>query len=305
MARQFCDGLPAPRLPEAPAQVPDEWPRLLEALPPTGRLMLIGPPDCGKTTLCWWLARELHPTARVALVDADVGQSRIGPPASVGWYRPRGKRQGFVFAGSTTPERRPASALHATVRACAIAPEGADWLILDTTGYLQGAAAVALKGAKIKALRPVHVVALTDDPGVDAALGPWLNDPDVTVHRLPRPPAAAGKGPQQRAQWRRRGFSDWLAGSNLRWLETTGRELRHVPAQELYTGAHAAQLDGLLLGLSDAEDRGICLGLLRSMDWRRGRILALCPEAAQTAQVLDFGCIRLEADGEQVARDRE
>jgi len=178
-------------------------------------------------------------------------------------------------------------------------------MILDTTGYLQGATAVALKGAKVKALRPVHVVALGDDESVDVALEPWRGDAAVTVHRLPRPSGAAAKAPQQRAQWRRQGFSDWLAGSNLRWIETTGRELRHAPARELYAGAYEGQLEGLLLGLSDADDRGICLGLLRSIDRRGDRLLSLCPEVAQTARIVDFGCVCLEADGTQVAQDRE
>ena len=61
----------------ADLQVPLQWEQLAEQAR-TGwqRVVIIGGTDVGKSTLCWWLAEQLAPQGRVAVVDADVGQSR-------------------------------------------------------------------------------------------------------------------------------------------------------------------------------------------------------------------------------------
>jgi GTPase SAR1 family protein len=53
--------------------------------PLKGRLLLLGAADTGKTTLLNALASRLAKSQPVALVDADIGQSHIGPPTTVGW----------------------------------------------------------------------------------------------------------------------------------------------------------------------------------------------------------------------------
>lgn len=302
MPPELCDGLPAPRPPDIPPEPPGEWVELAAGLPDTGRVLLLGSPDCGKTTFGWWLARQLHRRGPVALVDADVGQSRIGPPASVGWYRPGDGRQGFFFVGSVSPERRPATVLQATGQAHDIAAETARWVVVDTTGYLQGRTAIVLKGAKIKNLRPVHVVAIGDgDEDLEAVLAPWLEDRAVILHRLQSPSGARTRSVPARAQWRQEAFAAWLSGANLRWVELAGKRIVHEPEPEFYEGSNARQLEGLLVGFGDDRDNGLCIGLLRTMDLRGRRMLCLCPEQAAGAARVDFGCLRLEPDGRQIS----
>ncbi len=304
MLRDLCDGLPAPRPPDMPPKAPAGWAELAAALPDTGRVLLLGSPDCGKTTLGWWLARQLQRRGTVALVDADVGQSRIGPPASVGWYRPGDRRQGFFFVGSVSPERRPATALQATRRAHDIAAEAARFVVVDTTGYLHGRTAIALKGAKIEHLRPVHVVAMGDgDEDLQAVLAPWSGDRAVTIHRLLGPSGARTRSVEVRAGWRQEAFATWLSGANLRWVELAGRETLHEPEPELYAGDKAGQLEGLLVGFGDERDNALCIGLLHRLDLGKRRMLCLCPEQAAGAARVDFGCLRPHPDGRQIASE--
>lgn len=291
---------------DPPSDVPQSWREMLAALPERGRALVIGPSDCGKSTLGWWLARELAERAgpgAVAVADADVGQSRIGPPACVGWQTLDGTQSEFYFVGATTPQRRPASALEATVRAGRAAADAA-WTVVDTTGYVRDELAVALKRAKIKHLRPVHVIALGDDPSLDEILAPWIEDPQVTVHRPAVSDAARSRPRETRAAWRRKQFAAWLRGSNLWPIPREGRRFSHEPPAELFRHVPDAdaQLRGLLLGFSDEAGRGICLGLLHTYDFRTGDLIALCPEAACAATHVDFGCLRLERDGTEISR---
>lgn len=262
--------------------------------------MVLGPTDVGKTTFAWWLARELAQRGPVAVVDADVGQARIGPAACVGWQTLGATELELYFVGATSPERRPMSALKATLQASRAAYQaGHAWVVVDTTGYLAGETAIALKSLKIKHLRPVHVVAIGDHPSFGPLLDPWLSDPQVTVHRLPRPPGVREKPASFRARWRRELFAEWLAGSNLRWLGSEQRKFLHMPPWETHgqTDRGATQLRGLLLGFGDAQGRCLGLGLLHSVDWHGRRVLALCGPEAEACQVVDFGCIRLRPDG--------
>ena len=71
----------------APPIEPDPGARpVLEAVRRARVTMVVGASDTGKTTLTAYLAGALAARGEtVAVVDADVGQSEIGPPTTVGW----------------------------------------------------------------------------------------------------------------------------------------------------------------------------------------------------------------------------
>jgi polynucleotide 5'-hydroxyl-kinase GRC3/NOL9 len=50
-----------------------------------GICLILGASDTGKTTLAEALAKHLAKHQPVGVIDADIGQSHIGPPATVGW----------------------------------------------------------------------------------------------------------------------------------------------------------------------------------------------------------------------------
>jgi polynucleotide 5'-hydroxyl-kinase GRC3/NOL9 len=73
--------------------------------------LLLGAADTGKTTLMDALAERLARRQPVALVDADTGQSHIGPPTTVGWTLREAhscaptapEARGIAFVGDVTP----------------------------------------------------------------------------------------------------------------------------------------------------------------------------------------------------------
>ena len=50
-----------------------------------GICLILGASDTGKTTLAEALTKQLVKKQPVGIVDADIGQSHIGPPTTVGW----------------------------------------------------------------------------------------------------------------------------------------------------------------------------------------------------------------------------
>ena len=64
----------------------NEWYKVLDVIrKEKGTVILLGATDAGKTTLAKFLIAQLSTRKiKVAFVDADIGQSYIGPPAIIG-----------------------------------------------------------------------------------------------------------------------------------------------------------------------------------------------------------------------------
>src|SRR5512136_2136054 len=93
---------------------PKEWHSFVKILEEEkGIAILLGATDTGKSTLARFLITRLcHQGVKTALVDADIGQSVLGPPTTIGfsvfksdpdWELLLSPPEIF-FVGSTTPE---------------------------------------------------------------------------------------------------------------------------------------------------------------------------------------------------------
>jgi len=182
--------------------------------------MLLGAVDTGKSTFCAVLASAAARAGRrAAVVDADVGQSDVGPPACVGMgllSRPIQRlaevsASALYFVGSTSPAGHLLPALvgaRLTVEAAQRA--GADLVVVDTTGMVHGSAARMLKMSKIDALRPSHLVALQRGGEVEHLLAPYAKARRPVIHRLPVSARAEVRTREQRAAARKAAFQRYF-----------------------------------------------------------------------------------------------
>jgi len=296
------DKWPQQQLPED-LLVPADWKKLIEQAEESGgRVIVVGDTDAGKSTLCWWLAQELAAQARVAVVDADLGQSRVGPPASVGWRFADAAEGEFYFVGDVTPARRPATCLAGTLKLTQRAEAaGADIVIVDTSGYVHGPGAISLKTAKVGLLAPALTI-IVSEPGHMAHLtSPFARDDRIKIAEVL--PAGSGnqKTPTDRQRWRQRRFAAWLAGSSVQWVSWGDKALINLPtAEQFQASGGLAAWRGLLLGLLTEDNLGLCLGLLRAIDYENNRLLLSAPAEAQQAAGVHLGALRLEPDGTRI-----
>jgi polynucleotide 5'-hydroxyl-kinase GRC3/NOL9 len=279
--------------------VPDAWCDLADRLPDQGRIVLLGPVDSGKTSLAWWLAEELSSGGPTILVDADVGQSRVGPPASVGWLEYGGERGEFEFVGDVTPASRPAAALAAvaTMTARAALSVKPRWTVVDTTGYVDGPGAGQLKTAKLQLLAPATVVAIAEPGRLDHLRWPWRGREAIRWLRLDPAAGCGRKSLEERQAWRRGLFADWLAGAEACGFDLDHLALREVPPPSQLARLGPDGLEGLLVGLDDARGIGLCVGLLETLDTAAGRAMVMTPPAGRAARGLRLGALRLNPDG--------
>ncbi len=210
-------------------QTTPEWEQALQTLATQqARVLLLGARDVGKTTFATLLAnRQLSHGIRVAVVDADVGQSEIGPPTTIGMGLLEVPvptlhavvPQGIYFVGSSTPRGRMLETVNGVRTMVAKAESaGAQSVIIDTTGFVAGASARRLKCAKVEAVRPQFVVAIQRKDELEHLLRP-IEKRRCTLIRLPVPDSVVMKSPEMRQQRRMMRFFRYFQDSRQHVFE--------------------------------------------------------------------------------------
>ena len=203
-------------------QVNQHWEKLASRIvKPQQVVLVIGSTDVGKTTFCRFLADSaIGQGLKTAFVDADVGQSQIGPPTTIGMkslapesspIQFNGIADQLYFVGDLSPRGHYLEVLTGTRLMVDRAREtAADFIIIDTTGYIHDAPAVTLKQQKIELIRPNHVVCM----GRSSELGQitacysqqdWLNIHYLLPHRNVR-----SKSTKARSRYRKSQFDDYF-----------------------------------------------------------------------------------------------
>ncbi|MBC8141939.1 MAG: hypothetical protein H7Y38_10915 [Armatimonadetes bacterium] len=154
----------------------DVWETVFERIAsfPTGAtVLLLGGTDTGKTTFAATAGSRLAETnERVAVVDADIGQSEIAPPGTVGvaWAREDAaklsdlKPAAAFFVGAFSASALPLEHATATHRAVLHArARDANRILVDTSGFVTGPTARSLKCAKASLIQPDLILAFGAD----------------------------------------------------------------------------------------------------------------------------------------------
>jgi polynucleotide 5'-hydroxyl-kinase GRC3/NOL9 len=231
-----------------------------------GVIMLIGAPDTGKTTLARQLLAAGVAAGRTsAYIDADVGQTMVGPPACVGlrWVRSSddlddfSKADDLRFVGSISPERLVLQEVLATATLVEVARTEADLIIIDTTGAVSGVTGQTLKYHKMELCRPDVVVALQRGSEMEPMVGLLRRFFSAEVELTSVHPDVIPVSPEERRHHRTQRFADAFAPPLNRF-----RVKPTVFAPALPTGLDLSRLDGMLVGVHDGAGRCLGLGVL-------------------------------------------
>ena len=298
----------------------DLWRRTVEAiLDDPGVVIMLGPVDAGKTTLATamasWVVRARR---RAAVVDADPGQSEIGPPTTVGLAVPRhparrmdewGATAAF-FVGDTSPQHVSRYLVEGTVRLVERAREReAQVIVVDTTGWVEGDAAVAAKVHKIRRIEPRHIVALQRGGEVEPILAGLPRG--ITVHRLVPSDRVRRRSRETRRRARAARFRRYFAGARPHTLALAALPAGRLP---VYQGREVPQ-PRMLAEIPGAELRHLLVGLADRGGWLKavGSVIEVGP-AAQSVTVaaplrslggvgsLQWGVIRVAPSGVEEGR---
>ena len=262
-------------------------------------VLLIGGLDSGKSTLAKTMLRAALEAGRTAaFLDGDAGQKSVGPPATVGLKHvrtledlepePLAKADALGFVGSTSPQGHllplvtSLARLHVRAR-----EEGADFVVVDTSGLVSGIYGQLVKYHKVELLQPDLVVGLQRGEELDPLLGVIQRFFDTEVVPLGVHPAVAPASVEQRAAHREVAMRRYLGEHLQRFrIKPTVFMPTLPPLFDL------AQLDRLLVGLSDGAGSYTGVGYLEHSPDEG--VLRLISPVADAPKALRLGSVRLE-----------
>ena len=197
--------------------IPQEWRILAENILNTNKkqqvIMVIGNVDVGKTGLITFLANKaINVGKKVLIIDADTGQSDIGPPTTIGLGIPEHpiihlSQVRFLdafFVGATTPAGIFNRSIAGIIKLINFAKkEDPDIIFIDTTGWVEDRGGRELKISKIHAVWPDLIVLIEKEIGeLNHIYKPFQNT-DLEFVRVPAAPILRSRTRAERRKIRK------------------------------------------------------------------------------------------------------
>ena len=203
-------------------QVNQHWEKLATRIvKPQHVVLVIGATDVGKSTFCRFLVDSaIDRGLKTAFVDTDVGQSQIGPPTTIGMksFDPKSSPVQFntvadqlYFVGDVSPRGHCLEVLTGTRLMVDRAREtDADFIVVDTSGYLHGAPAVTLKQHKIELVSPSHVVCIGRSSELEQITACYRQQDWLDIHYLLPHRNVRSKSSKARSRYRKAQFDAYF-----------------------------------------------------------------------------------------------
>lgn len=217
-------------------------------------IFVIGAKDTGKTTLVKNLANECFRQGHsVGIIDADVGQSDIGPPTTIGLGTVESSLEqlgdamlrSFYFVGTTSPKGHLLPMLigvrQMLDRALSL---GLQKIFIDTTGLVSGPLGRILKESKIAIVQPDLILCLQINEECERFLRLYDMFEKPTIVRLKPDPQCRSRTTAARRGFRESALRKWFSRAmpvtcslnDINFLGTTlfqGQPLSSQKLQEL------------------------------------------------------------------------
>jgi polynucleotide 5'-hydroxyl-kinase GRC3/NOL9 len=275
-----------------------------------GICLILGASDTGKTTLAEVLAKHLAKHQPVGIIDADIGQSHVGPPATVGWAvvdnplvraEPAGARQinfskltvgGISFVGDVTPVGHLLQLTAAITQCVQQVSEAVELIIIDTPGFIYGSAAAALWWAVQRILKPKLILAVQRGDELNYILS-GLRFFDLQLELVKSSPQIPVKSLQNRQNYRRSQFISYFRNAGPYNISLSNIAVQ--PGLNLQRESFINRVVGL------RNENGIDMAIGVITDWQddRGIVVVVAPKIdIRQVCCLVIGDITIDISGE-------
>jgi polynucleotide 5'-hydroxyl-kinase GRC3/NOL9 len=229
----------------------------------TGICLVLGGVDTGKTTIAAAIAGRFAPSGPVGVIDADIGQSHIGPPATVGWVfvdKPQVDfsqliPDGISFVGDITPVGHLLQLTAAITQCVRQASKVAGKIIIDTPGFIAGPAASALWWTVHRILQPKLILAVQREDELSDVLA-GMQNLGSQLELVQCPSWMPVKTSQARSSYRQSIFIKYFQDSCLYNIDLTEMTIQ----SNLNPGRES--LTSRLVALRDKDGTDLAIGIV-------------------------------------------
>jgi len=264
-------------------------------------IIVMGGSDTGKTTLIEDLLELLLPAFRVGVVDADLGQSHLGPPTTIAWGVLEKKFEGwenvvakdFYFVGATSPSGNLLPMITGIKIIYDKATTRVDKILLDTTGMIRGGLARVLKRCMIDIIEPQIILALQRTDELEHILGGFKGMTIPRIYRMKVPPGVRQKNHSERVSYREQRFKAYFKSAQSLVLA----------CDQIGPGGIVSEgyLHNRLICLRDTEGRNLALGIVDEVDGRMRSISVYTPlDKEKKIGGILWGELRINLEGKEV-----
>ncbi len=264
-------------------ELPIEWREVAqEILKDPGKVIFLGEADTGKTSLCLQLANlALQEGLRVGVFDLDIGQSHIGPPATIGIgplenpIEDIGEINPFAryFVGALSPGSEPLRMIQGVERLLLRRPDlpSFDLLLIDTSGYVHGPQALSLQWKMFCVIQPDHYIFLERQVELEG-LKRLSEREKGRKHRLQVPVEIRRKSPDARRSYR---------------MEAWRRTFQHASTLQIPKNSSQLTMNrGTLVGLMGPGDSFLDLGLIEETKGEEVAVYTPYPRAGGIEEII-------------------
>ncbi|MCW4004226.1 MAG: Clp1/GlmU family protein [Candidatus Bathyarchaeota archaeon] len=285
--------------------IPSSWNKPVEAVLALEKrpavVLVVGQADSGKSSFCTYMVNKLvEANCKVAVLDGDLGQSDIGPSATVG-YAVTSKQvtelynlrlANAFFAGVTSPVMAVAKALGGyNGMLNEIMQRQVDFVVVNTDGWVSGDDAVRYKASLVKELKPDVLV------GVQVAeeLAPLVPNLESNLIVVESSSALSPRSPEKRKSLREMSYARYLQGSKVQCypMSQLTVEPRNAVPKDL------EPQKSILVGLYGSENKFLGIGVLRELNPER-KVLKVQTAVSAKPKRLVIGKVRLNEKLQEV-----
>ena len=282
--------------------VPRSWKDIVDSLETIhqGIMMIIGPADVGKSTLCTYVMNELlNRGINVRVIDADVGQADIGPPTTIASSIPNIPTpvlSGLIpdrmfFVGHTSPGAVASKIFYGIKRM--LHYESNMLTLINTDGWILDSEAVVYKNLLISMVRPDIVIGIGPEnslrPLLDTTKSHWILA-ETSRAILPRTRS-------DRREIRKSGYRRFLDGSAIHTLRLNDVKMQLRSNIKHAFSTRSPQLHNVLVGFLDEEGFMHQIGILETI---MGDCLRIYSKTMHKTTILELGQVMLSRDGSEL-----
>jgi len=207
-------------------------------------VIVIGGIDTGKTSFCTFLVNSaLKKNLKTGIIDADLGQSDVGPPLTIGFnfvFEPVNDlfevdAKDAIFVGSTSPsgvlDKLTFGINYLKDR---LLVNGADLIVVNTDGWIIGEEAAEYKIKLVESIAPSVIVGMQSENELTAILDAFVSS---KVFIIKSPQLIYPRNREKRKLLRELSYKKYMKGAKMqslsfRWVKVrnsilgSGRPLR-------------------------------------------------------------------------------